>query len=290
MMSPTDSNSPPPTLAELMQHAGALPSLPEIVQHLIRSLENEDADVDTLVFQINTDPVIVARLLGAANSSATGLSTRVESARQAFLVLGVDRVVNIILATSLLHRYDAKQGEFDARQLWKHTLAVATCARVVAEHCRIDAELAFTAGLLHDIGQLLMFAAAPQHYLHALELCKTEDLTILEAEQRIFDFDHAVAGSLLAQDWQLPGEIADAIAAHHDPEAHGNGNGSQLGDLIHISEVLSHALDLGSRPHNRVPDISDHSQARLGLSWQQLSGRFGEIGARYDGICVALGV
>ena len=86
----------PPSLVELTRHARTIPSLPEVVAYLMRTLNNERADIDTLAHHINSDPAIVGRLLAAANSAASGLSTRIYSAKQAFMVLGADRVVGII--------------------------------------------------------------------------------------------------------------------------------------------------------------------------------------------------
>lgn len=275
-----------PCLGTLSDYADALPSPPEIVQYLMRSLEDERADVDTLAHHLNADPAIVARLLAAANSCASGLATPCETARQAFMVLGVNRVVGIVLASALIHRYDTRTQEFDARQLWRHTLGVATCARVLAERAGLNPEIAFTAGLLHDIGQLLMVAAAPAAYDQVLQLLRSEGKTILAAEHAVFGFDHAAAGGVLAQAWRLPHEIGEAIAAHHEPDAFGN----ELGDLVHVSDVLSHALDLGEQPNNQVPGLSERACANLGLSWPDFAGRFGEIEARYDCIRVALGI
>ena len=276
----------PPTLDKLLDHADALPSLPEIVQHLIRSLGDDNADVDTLAHHINADPAIVARLLAAANSSAFGLSTRIDSARQAFLVLGVDRVISIILATALIRRFDTETKNFDARLLWRHTLGVATCARVIAEQTGYDPDIAFTAGLLHDIGQLLMFAAAPTHYEIALSIRREEDVSILTAENRIFGYSHAAAGEMLANAWKLPAEITEAITAHHAPDEYG----STLANIVHVSEILSHALDLGEQPNNKVPDLSELACANLGISWPSFARHFAEIEARYDGIRIALGI
>lgn len=278
-----------PSIDALLAHANTLPALPEIVRHLMRSLEDDEADVDTLVQHINTDPAIVARLLAAANSSAFGLASRVDSARQAILVLGVDRVVSIILATALVHGYDGGGAEFDARELWRHTLGVATCARVLAEQTGLKAETAFTAGLLHDIGQLLMHAAAPAEYTRAMQLRATQDLDLLAAENAVFGYDHAAAGGRLAETWALPPEIVSAIAAHHEPDRVSGGS-SELGDLIHVAEVLSHALDLGSRANNRVPDLSERACIGLGLSWPAIAARFAEIEARYSGLRIALGI
>ncbi len=275
-----------PTLAELPEYAKALPSLPEVVNYLTRSLTDERADVDTLSQHINSDPTIVARLLAAANSVASGLSTRIFSAKQAFLVLGVDRIVSIILASALAYRYESRSAGFEARILWRHSLGVATCARVLAEQTGLNPELAFTGGLLHDIGQLLLFTASPNHYLEALELRRSDRISLCAAETAIFGYDHAAAGKALAVAWKLPIELVDAIAAHHQPDE----VVSEIGNLVHVSEVLSHALDLGELPDNSVPELSDLACAHLGLSWPRLQGNFAEIEARYDGIRVALGI
>lgn len=275
----------PPTLDELPTLAKALPSLPEVVTYLIRTLSDERADVETLAQRINSDPAIVARLLAAANSVGAGLSTKIYSAKQAFLVLGADRVVSIILASALTYRFDLHNAGFDSRLLWRHSLGVAICARVLAEDNGSNTDLAFTGGLLHDIGQLLMYSASPAHYLQALEQRHRDDVSIITAERNVFGYDHAQAGQALALHWKLPSDIADAIAAHHEPDFFS----SEIGDLIHVSEVLSHALDLGEQPDNQVPDLSELACANLGLSWPKLANRFAEIEARYDAIRIGLG-
>ena len=275
-----------PRLEELASWTRRLPTLPEVVHYLMRAIGDEGADIDTLAHHINSDPVIVARLLAAANAVGSGLSTRIYSAKQAFLVLGANRVSSIILASALTHHFDQHGGGFDTRLLWRHSLGVAACAQVVAEECGFNPDMAFTGGLLHDIGQLLMHTASPADYLRVLELRTTEDVSLLDAERTVFGYSHTDAGKKLAQAWKLPEEIVDAIVAHHEPDE----LGSDIGNLIHVSEVLSHALDLGEQPNNRVGELSDLACASLGLSWPKLSARFAEIEARYDGFSVALGI
>jgi putative nucleotidyltransferase with HDIG domain len=275
-----------PSLEELLSHSDALPSLPEIVHHVMTSLKDDNADVDTLVHHINTDPTIVSRLLAGANASVFGLAAQVDSARQAFMVLGENRVINIILATSLIERYSGQTDEYDSRGLWRHTLGVATCARALAERLDFNPEMAFTGGLLHDIGKLLMLTVAPTAYARVLQLHQNEDMPIVAAELAVFGYDHAAAGGQLATMWNLPYEISEAIAVHHDPDSYS----SDLGELIHAANVLSHALELGDPPGNRVPDLSERACASLGLTWPAFAGRFGEIEARYQGIRLILGI
>jgi putative nucleotidyltransferase with HDIG domain len=275
-----------PPLTELARHAEELPSLPEVVSFLMRTLKDESCDIDTIAHYLNSDPAIVARLLAAANCAASGLSTRIHSARQAFIVLGVDRVINLIMASTLAHCYDTRAAGFDSRRLWRHSIGVACCAKVLAQEIGFDPDLAFTGGLVHDIGQLLMFVASPHNYVRALELHQRDEIDLCAAERSLFGYDHSDAGHTLAQHWKLPSEIGEAIAAHHEPDEYG----SEIGDLIHVSEVLSHALDLGEPPDNRVPELSELACANLGLSWRKLSGHFAEIETRYEGLRLALAI
>jgi len=275
-----------PTLDQLTKHAEALPSLPEVVNYLIRALRDDNANLETLAHHINSDPAIVARLLAAANSVTSGLSKRVHSAGQAFLLLGANRISNIVLASALVYRFDMHASGFSAKVLWQHSLGVATCARVLAEQTGLDADLAFTSGLLHDIGQLLMFTASPSPFLQALERHQREDIPLFIAERSVFGYDHCEAGRILAVSWRLPTDIIDAIAAHHEPD----GFGSEIGNLVHISECLSHALDLAELPNNRVPDLSELACANLGVSWPKFSAHFAEIEARFDDFRIALGI
>jgi putative nucleotidyltransferase with HDIG domain len=276
----------PPSLEQLLDHADALPSLPEVVAYLIRALSDDSANLDTLARHINSDPAIVARLLAAANSVSSGLSKRVDSAAQAFLLLGADRIANIVLASSLIYRYDERASGFSAPLFWRHSLGVAICARVLAEETGINSELGFIGGLVHDIGRLLMHTASPGHVLQVLDRRQRDDIQLIVAERAVFGYDHCEAGQMLANAWKLPPDIVDAIAAHHEPDD----SDSEICDLVHVSECLCHALDLGEIAINRVPDLSELACARLGLSWPKFASRFAEIEARFDNFRLALGI
>ncbi|MDR2614382.1 MAG: HDOD domain-containing protein [Candidatus Accumulibacter sp.] len=275
-----------PSLDQLLDHAEALPSLPEAAAYLIRALRDDSADLETLAQHIKSDPAIAARLLAAANSVASGLSKRVHSAAQAFMLLGADRVIKIILTSSLIYRYDERTTGFIAPLFWRHSLGTAICARTLAEQTRVDPELAFICGLLHDIGRLLMYTASPSHVYKALDRRQHSDIPLILAEREVFGYDHCQSGRVLASAWKLPSDITDAIAAHHEPD----GFGSEICDLVHISECLSHALDLGEIANNRVPDLSEQACARLGLSWPKFTSCFAEIEACFDDFRLTLGL
>ncbi|MCP5268012.1 MAG: HDOD domain-containing protein [Zoogloeaceae bacterium] len=273
-----------PSLQGLLKQLDALPTLPQVVRHILESINDDSANTDRLVRHINTDPAIVGRLLGAANSSAFGLASPVDSTRQAILVLGLSGVRTITLATALIKHFSSSNTGLDAPQFWRHSLGVATCAQVIARHFDCNPEAAFSAGLLHDIGQLLMSTVAPEHFSQVRARVQDGE-SITHAEMAIFNYDHAMVGGKLARQWRLPEDIICGIHGHHDPDS---GIDGEIGDLIHVAEVLSHALDLGKTPYNLVPEVSDMAPARLGFEWPELAGLFPEIEARYDGLRQAL--
>ena len=274
-----------PTIAALMAGAYALPTLPQVVTHILETLNDDNADADSLVLRLNTDPAIVARLLAAANSSAFGLSSQVVSTRQAILVLGLETVRTITLATALIEHFGHCTTGFDGRQLWRHSLGVATCARTIAERADYNPEAAFSAGLLHDIGQLLLVAVAPEFCAEVRMRMQLNSESIITAERAVFGYDHAIVGGELARLWHLPADIIAGIHAHHDADS---GSDGEIGDIVHIAEILSHALDLGKAERNHVPEVSELAQLRLGIEWLSLAARFPEIEARYEGVRHAL--
>ncbi|MDR3299752.1 MAG: HDOD domain-containing protein [Candidatus Accumulibacter sp.] len=283
---PSPSPAPTPTLDQLVA-AADLPSLPEVVAYIIHALHDDNADLETLARHVNSDPAIVARVLTAANAVSLGLSKHMHSIGQAFMLLGIDRIVNLILASSLIYRYNECSSGFSAPLFWRHSLGVAVCSRALAEQTgTAHSELAFIGGLLHDIGRLLMYTSSPVHYLEALDCRKRDDIRLIVAEREVFGYDHCDAGQALASNWKLPPDIVEAIAAHHDPDEFGN----EICDLVHIGECLSHALDLGEIAINRVPDLSELACANIGLSWPKFASRFAEIEARFDDFRLIMGL
>lgn len=281
------------TLDQVMARADALPALPQIVIRILDDLADDQANVETLAGHVASDPAIVARLLAAANGAGMGYGNRVVSVRQAMMMLGVARVRSIVMTTAIIDRFKTA-ATFDSQRLWLHSVGVAICAQHIAAKGGVDPETAYTAGLLHDIGQLLLFAVDGAAYGEAMKLRRENNLDVILAERECFGLDHAQVGGELAKRWQLPETVADGIAGHHAsdeiiPE-------TEIADCIHIAEVLAHALDLGHAPGDHdtagthVPYLSDISCARMGIEWPDMIDVFPQIEARFDCARLTLGV
>lgn len=275
------------TVEQVLARADALPALPQIVTRILEMLGDEDANVDLLSTHIVNDLAVVGHILAAANAGALGASGRVDSVRQAILLLGISRVRDITLATAIIDRFKAVPP-FNVKGLWLHSVGVAVCAQDVAHTARLDVNAAYTAGLLHDIGQLLLVAFNPEAYARVLLARGARDTDIVPIERELIGVDHAHVGGELARLWKLPEAVADAIAGHHVSEQ--NDPENELADVVHIAEVLSHALDLGGCEDSRVPELSNLSCARMDIDWGQFVEHFPRIEARFANARITLGL
>ncbi|MDT3736965.1 MAG: HDOD domain-containing protein [Denitratisoma sp.] len=265
-----------------------LPALPAVVGDILGAIEDETETVERLVGRVNADPVLVARILGAANAAAQGGRQRIGSLMDAITLLGFNRVRQLVLMTALVRQFQPLAPGFDPTAFWRHSFAVAACAGALARETAFDEELAFNAGLLHDIGQLLIVVAFPREFEEILARMAAldTDTDTVEAEREVLGLDHGQVGSILAGYWRLPEAFVEAIDGHHQPDVT---NYEAYSNIVHVAEVLSYALDIGTVPRSVVPALSDFARAHLGVSWPAVAGRFGEIEARYRAACLDFG-
>lgn len=278
---------------QVMARTEVLPALPQIVMRILDDLADDRANVEALSEHVASDPAVVARLLAAANTVGVAHGQRVASVRQAMLMLGVTRVRNIVMTTAVIDRFKIA-GDFDSERFWLHSVGVAICAQQIATRVELDADAAYVGGLLHDIGQLLLFGIDPVAYSGVMKMRREQDIDVIAAERACLGLDHAQVGGALAELWRLPESVAEAIAGHHasddaPPE-------TEMADAVHIAEILSHALDLGNAPGDadvdapRVPTLSGLSCARMGIEWVDLIPNFPQIEARFDCARLTLGI
>ena len=208
---------------ELQKIVKSVPMLSASASQLLQIAAQADHDLMDVIRLVKTDANLTARVLKIVNSAAFGLVNNITSIDRAISYLGERIVVGIAVgdcAGKLLEKelsgYESAGGD-----LWKHDLRTAIASRevVIQSGADISPELAFTAGLLHDIGKALI-----SDYLHgtvpdAIELITNEEgLDYIDAEENLIGFDHTKAGYELAKAWQLPDELAEVILHHHEPE------------------------------------------------------------------------
>jgi putative nucleotidyltransferase with HDIG domain len=271
---------------DMVANLADLPSLPAVVMELLNSIDQENLDISVLAKKVSYDQALTAKTLRLANSSLYGLQVKVTTIQQAITYLGFQTTRNLITAAAVTGCFpEGMCPGFDDRAFWRHSIATAACAKVLARQMRFNQDYAFTAGLLHDIGRLVMVRCFPQHMQQVIAWRAEHDTTMLEAERAVLGSDHVDAGVALAEHWNFSDTMRLAIAGHHDPEKPGAGF---LATIIHVADAVVHALDLAQMQDDIVPPVSTVAWSALGLDEDAFLHLFRETELNYEEITMVL--
>jgi putative nucleotidyltransferase with HDIG domain len=252
------------TLEQVVQSVQDLPSMPAVVMELLSNIEQDGIDISVLAKKVSYDQSLTARTLRLANSSSYGLQVKVTTIQQAITYLGFQTTRNLITAAAMTGCFPSGRCPgFNDKAFWRHSIATAVCARALARRMRFNQDVAFTAGLLHDIGRLVLVTAAPQAYGEVIGWRAREDAEWQDAEQAVLGVDHVEAGAALAGHWNFSDTMRQAIGYHHAPETPGAGF---LAAIVHVANAIVHALDVAGEDDERVPRIASIAWAAMGLN------------------------
>lgn len=236
----------PEKLQQLVQTIRDLPALPEVVVRVMRMAEDPRTDAQGIARVIATDQAMAARVLKLANSAFYGLPRRVGTLSEAVVILGFRTIKNLAIAAStfeLLNReiagYWLQRGE-----LWRHSLACAIGAQLIARRARLPvSEEAFVAGLLHDIGKVAIDLFVRAQFDQIMERALQDRIPFVEAEQAVLGFNHAMAGGLIAEKWNLPPLLVSVIKYHHQPSSAPDRD--PMISVVHLADLLSITMGIG---------------------------------------------
>jgi putative nucleotidyltransferase with HDIG domain len=252
------------SMAKKFDSIDNLPTMPHVMQKILASMEDITASSATLEEIIREDPSITSRILQMANSPYYGFAGEVSSITRAVTLMGFEEVKGMVVGLSLTGAFSGNLGfdEFDGFGMWIHAIAVAKCAKEIAENVGgTDPDELFTIGLLHDIGRFIMCMYCKEDVRSILDLMKNEDCTLHEAEIK-YGFHHAEAGAYIAGKWELSDKIRDVIRYHHNPG--GAGPYSIQASVIFLADELCHKLRIGWTLDGMIPKFLVPKE--LGLS------------------------
>jgi putative nucleotidyltransferase with HDIG domain len=274
------------TLDDLVRNLEDLPSLPAVVMELLSSIDQEDVDISVLAKKVSHDAALTAKTLRLANSSLYGLQVKVTTIQQAITFLGFQTTRNLITAAAVTGCFAEGQCPgFDHKAFWRHSIAAAACCKVIARRLRFNQDYAFTAGLLHDIGRLVLVSTYPQQYAAAMAYRSAHDSYVLDAERAVLGVDHVQAGMALAEHWNFSETMKLALAHHHDPDAPGAG---LLASIVHVANAIVHALDVAREEDELAPAVSSAAWTALGLNEEALLQVFRETELQFEEITLVL--
>ena len=265
-------------LERLFARIGDVACLPAAAERVLRITDNENADADELCEAVQNDPVLVARILRRLNSSYYALSQKISDLKAAIGLLGLREIRNLALTVFVSRVFDgnAVHGVYNRENLWAHSVGVAVASRLVARVCGLaGCEEAYIAGLLHDIGLILLDQTLPRHFQKLIELLNEQTPTHV-VELQMLAFDHAMLGGFVARRWNFPDSVADAIAFHHQPWCY-EGQHKELVNVVAVANYLCSRAGVTSLGVHNCPPPPDEIYRGLGLDqvtlaiiWEEL--------------------
>ncbi len=250
-------------LENLFQQPRALPTIPKVMQELITSFNDEDVAVARLVALISSDQVLSANVLRMANSAYFEVPYTVGTVTDAVAKLGFTNVRSLVISIGLTGSFKSIPG-IDARQFWRHSLHTAVVSRHLGAQVAIKPDLAFTVGLMHAIGELVMHLGMPQEMQAVDAAQRLLDPNRLATEQATFGYTHADVGAELARRWKFPTQFSKAIAGAANPLAQTDFD--PLAALVNIAAWRSRSQENQLSPQELEADWSSKLAAKIPLS------------------------
>ena len=241
-------------LDKLLKQPNALPTAPKVVRKLIETFEQEEVDMLQAAAYIESDPVLTAKLLKMANSAFFGLNRSVTNARDAMQVMGLIKVRALVIGAALGDSFHCL-GSVNLNQFWRYSLNSANLSRYIALPIKVDENTAFTSGLVHGIGELMMHMAMPEAMIDLDRSIPMLDLKRARAEKGLFGYSYAEVGAALAREWSFPKKMINAI--EHQTAPFENDVYEPVAGVVHIASWRARAeeMSIGSQGLiNTYPD------------------------------------
>jgi len=251
------------TRREILHKSDLIPPLPDLVARLLGILNKQETEPQDLERLLQNDQVLVAKMLAMVNSPFYGLNRAIRTIKEAVMVLGFRGVRSLVLATStakFLQRNFEVYGH-QPKGLWLHAVSVAAAARALAKTCKLsadEAEMLFVAGLLHDIGKMLLVT-----YLNEAGTGGSFQGPAVDFERSTIGIDHTEAGALVTAKWNLAAEIQEAIKGHHEVAPKATTRGAAV---VRLADAVAHEKGVGYLPgRSPVQSVLPQDLQALGL-------------------------
>ncbi len=217
---------------------------PPIVFHQIQKVINDpNVSAEQIASILAEDPAMSVKVLRLTNSAFYGLSREIESVKHAVIIVGLEAIKNLVLSASVLDMFKGKSIDDDFQdKFWRHSLATAFGCRLLAKRlrdkCMVDPDSAFSAGLLHDVGKIVLVCFLDQEYREFKEARDNNKTAMdFEIEQELFGFTHAEIGAFLTEQWKIPNKLTEAILYHHGIKE--IDSGAALSCIVYMANFLA---------------------------------------------------
>lgn len=264
-----------------------LPTLPSVLGKILVTAADPDASAVDLGQHIAADQSLSAIILRLVNSSYYGFFRQIKSVSEAIVMLGFIEVRNLTLTATAFKSMAGGASKYDRVQLWRHALATAMAAERCAKKFGIEVEGAFESGLLHDIGKVVFDLIYPEEFVAAVQKAHEDECSIADIEKVSFGMDHAEVGGILAEHWNLPTTVAEAIRCHHHPEK--ATEDPALAKITCVANYITYLADLGDLCNGCAPSFPESAAMDIGATIEQCGEIVEELEERRADITELLG-
>ncbi|MBI4230326.1 MAG: HDOD domain-containing protein [Planctomycetes bacterium] len=266
-------NPDPERVRRLVGRVQGLPTLPAILQRLNSMIVDPHTTAKQVGQLISSDPAVTARILKVVNSAFYGFPSRITTVTHAIVILGFNTVKSIVLSSSIFDTFRGQsESPYRREDFWKHSIGTGAACRVIGKAIGYTAlEDFFIAGLLHDVGKIVLDQYLHDDFVRVLEVVEKKDCLFVEAEAEVLGVTHAEVAGWLFEQWKLSKGLVQAVACHHNPAL--SDEVQKITSVIHLGDIVCRALQIGSGGDRKIPACSPTAWEALGLT----EGRIPEI-------------
>ena len=255
---------------QLIRNEINLPSLPTIFGQINETIRKPTSSANDIAKVISKDTALAARLLKLVNSTFYGFPSKIDTLSRSVTIIGTKQISTLALGMNIINVFkDIPSHLIDMKSFWEHSIVCGISARIIASYKNIqNTERLFVAGLLHDIGRLILYSSVPIESKHTLLRAKYTDNLLYKEETETLGFDHAKIGGLLLKKWKLPISLENIVQYHHAPQ---ESKDPLEPAIVHIADILTNAIGMGSSGERFVPPLDPDAWECVGLSPNILS-------------------
>lgn len=250
-----------------------IPTLPEVMRDVLAAVASESSSAEYLAFILTRDQALCSKILKMANSAFFAQSRKIFDIKDAVVLLGFDSISQLMLSTTVFTfiTNGRLHDRFDLYGFWKHSLATAVAGKIISEKIgnKDDENLAYTSGLLHDIGKLVLVNYFPDDYAPVLDKVEAEESFLYDAEMEVLGFTHCDISEWLCSRWNFPEKLIDLIVSHHAPLFSGDEIEAE-NMVVRLADMVCNRLEIGNSGNTMLYSISEVDFHPMGLDESNL--------------------